>query len=130
MKYQEFGGQYVPQNLKEKLNIIENEFKKTKRDKEFIKEYKYYLKEYVGRPTPLYYASNLTKYIGGAKIYLKREDLNHTGVHKINNALGQALLIMKQLKHLNFWLKYKKDDSIIVNLSGRGDKDLNTIKGY
>ena len=92
MKYGEFGGQYVPQELKEKLNIIEKEFKKAKKDKGFKKEYQYYLKEYVGRPSPLYYAKNLTKYAGGAKIYLKREDLNHTGAHKINNALGQALL--------------------------------------
>ena len=92
MKYGEFGGQYVPQELKEKLNIIKNEFKNAIKDKKFIDEYKYYLKQYVGRPSPLYYACNLTKYIGGAKIYLKREDLNHTGAHKINNAIGQALL--------------------------------------
>ena len=92
MKYGEFGGQYVPQELKEKLNIIKKEFKNAIKDKKFIEEYKYYLKQYVGRPSPLYYAGNLTKYIGGAKIYLKREDLNHTGAHKINNAIGQALL--------------------------------------
>ena len=98
MKYGEFGGQYVPQDLKEKLNIIKKEFKEAIKDKEFIKEYKYYLKQYVGRPTPLYYAKNLTKYIGGAKIYLKREDLNHTGAHKINNALGQALLAKRMNK--------------------------------
>ena len=98
MKYGEFGGQYVPQDLKVKLDEIENEFKKAKKDKEFIKEYKYYLKNYVGRPSPLYFASNLTKYCGGAKIYLKREDLNHTGAHKINNALGQALLAKRMGK--------------------------------
>ena len=95
MKYGEFGGQYVPQELKEKLNEIKKEFKKYKNDKEFIKEYKYYLKEYVGRPSPLYYAEKLTKYVGGCKIYLKREDLNHTGAHKINNAIGQILLAKK-----------------------------------
>ena len=98
MNYGEFGGQYVPQELKEKLNIIDEEFKKAKKDKEFIKEYKYYLKQYVGRPSPLYLAKNLTKYCGGAKIYLKREDLNHTGAHKINNALGQALLAKRMGK--------------------------------
>lgn len=98
MNYGEFGGQYVPQELKEKLNIIEKEFKKAKKNKEFIKEYKYYLKQYVGRPSPLYLAKNLTKYCGGAKIYLKREDLNHTGAHKINNALGQALLAKRMGK--------------------------------
>ena len=98
MNYGEFGGQYVPQELKEKLNIIDEEFKKAKKDKDFIKEYKYYLKQYVGRPSPLYLAKNLTKYCGGAKIYLKREDLNHTGAHKINNALGQALLAKRMGK--------------------------------
>ena len=98
MNYGEFGGQYVPQELKEKLNKIEKEFTKAKNDEKFIKEYLYYLKQYVGRPTPLYYAENLSKYAGGAKIYLKREDLNHTGAHKINNALGQALLAKRMNK--------------------------------
>ena len=98
MNYGEFGGQYVPQELKEKLNEIEREFIKAKNDEKFVKEYLYYLKQYVGRPTPLYYAENLSKYAGGAKIYLKREDLNHTGAHKINNALGQALLAKRMKK--------------------------------
>ncbi len=98
MNYGEFGGAYVPQELKEKLEAIEKEFTKAKKDKEFIKEYKYYLKQYVGRPNPLYYAENLTKYTGGAKIYLKREDLNHTGAHKINNAIGQVLLAKRMGK--------------------------------
>ena len=98
MNYGEFGGQYVPQELKEKLNEIEKEFTKAKNDEKFVKEYLYYLKQYVGRPTPLYYAENLSKYAGGAKIYLKREDLNHTGSHKINNSLGQALLAKRMNK--------------------------------
>ena len=98
MNYGEFGGQYVPQELKKKLNEIENEFTKVKEDEEFRREYLYYLKQYVGRPTPLYYAQNLTEYIGGAKIYLKREDLNHTGAHKINNAIGQVLLARRMNK--------------------------------
>lgn len=98
MNYGEFGGQYVPQELKEQLNEIKKEFKKIKKDRAFIKEYNYYLKQYVGRPSPLYYAKNLTQYAGGCKIYLKREDLNHTGSHKINNAIGQALLAKKMGK--------------------------------
>ena len=99
MNYGEFGGQYVPEDLKVKLNEIGKEFKRLKKDKEFIKEFKYYLKNYAGRPSPLYYAENLTKYCGGAKIYLKREDLNHTGAHKINNTIGQALLAKKMNKN-------------------------------
>ncbi|MDO5555634.1 MAG: tryptophan synthase subunit beta [Clostridia bacterium] len=98
MNYGEFGGQYVPEDLKEKLNEIESEFKKAINDDSFIKEYLYYLKQYVGRPSPLYYAENLSKKIGGAKIYLKREDLNHTGSHKINNTIGQILLAKRMNK--------------------------------
>ncbi len=98
MNYGEFGGQYVPQELKTKLDEIEREFLKARDDGAFLKEYRYYLKQYVGRPSPLYYAENLSKYAGGAKIYLKREDLNHTGAHKINNAIGQALLAKRMGK--------------------------------
>ena len=98
MNYGEFGGQYVPQELKEKLNEIENEFKKSIEDSNFNEEYIYYLKQYVGRPSPLYFAKNLTEYAGGAKIYLKREDLNHTGAHKINNSIGQILLSKRMNK--------------------------------
>ena len=92
MNYGIFGGQYVPQNLKDKLGVIAQKFNDLKKEKNFKEEYLYYLKHFVGRPSPLYYASNLTKYLNGAKIYLKREDLNHTGSHKINNAIGQVLL--------------------------------------
>lgn len=98
MNYGEFGGQYVPEGLKEKLNEIEKEFKKAREDNSFNEEYIYYLKQYVGRPSPLYFAKNLTEYAGGAKIYLKREDLNHTGAHKINNAIGQILLAKRMNK--------------------------------
>ena len=98
MNYGEFGGQYVPQKLKECLNEIEKEFQKVTKDDKFRKEYLYYLKNYVGRPTPLYFAENLTKYVNGAKIYFKREDLNHTGAHKINNAVGQILLAKRMGK--------------------------------
>ena len=91
----EFGGSYIPENLQKVMNIIEEKFLQYKDDSEFNAEYQYYLKEYVGRENPLTYAKNLTEQIGGAKIYLKREDLNHTGAHKINNAIGQILLAKK-----------------------------------
>ncbi|WP_045516401.1 tryptophan synthase subunit beta [Neobacillus niacini] len=88
----EFGGSFVPEELQLVLNEMETQFLKYKDDPDFIEEFNYYLKEYVGRENPLTYAENLTKQMGGAKIYLKREDLNHTGAHKINNAIGQILL--------------------------------------
>ncbi len=94
----EFGGQYVPDKLKIALNELEEAFIKYKDEEDFKKEYHYYLKQYVGRPSPLYYADRLTKKLGGAKIYLKREDLNHTGAHKINNVLGQMLLAKRMGK--------------------------------
>ncbi len=98
MNYLEFGGQYVPQQLKIKLNKLKEEFDRLVGSEEFSGEYRRCLKQFVGRPSPLFFASNLTKYAGGAKIYLKREDLNHTGAHKINNAIGQALLARKMNK--------------------------------
>lgn len=94
----EFGGQYVNEKLKVRLDELENAFNLAIKDKDFKKEFNYYLKDYVGRPSPLYYAKDLSEYAGGAKIYLKREDLNHTGAHKINNALGQALLAKRMGK--------------------------------
>lgn len=90
--YGEYGGSYVPPELKDVLQILADTFEKFKNDPEFNKELDYYLREYVGRPNPLYFAEKLTKKLGGAKIYLKREDLNHTGAHKINNTIGQVLL--------------------------------------
>ena len=90
--YGEFGGSFVPENLQEVMDILEEQFLKYKNDPEFQEEFKFYLKEYVGRENPLTFAENLTNQLGGAKIYLKREDLNHTGSHKINNVLGQILL--------------------------------------
>ncbi|MFD0588646.1 tryptophan synthase subunit beta [Paenibacillus sp. GCM10027627] len=87
-----FGGSYVPDELKSALDKLDRAFNQYKDDPEFEREFQYYLKEYVGRPSPLYLAERLTKELGGAKIYLKREDLNHTGSHKINNTIGQALL--------------------------------------
>jgi tryptophan synthase beta chain len=88
----EFGGSFVPPELQEALDYLEEQFLKYKDDQEFNDEFKFYLKEYVGRENPLTFAARLTERLGGAKIYLKREDLNHTGSHKINNVIGQILL--------------------------------------
>ncbi|AGK98279.1 tryptophan synthase subunit beta [Clostridium pasteurianum] len=97
-RFGKFGGQYVPETIMNAVAELEVEYDKAKKDENFIKEFRYYLKDYVGRESPLYYAENLTKKFGGAKIYLKREDLNHTGAHKINNALGQVLLAKRMGK--------------------------------
>lgn len=93
-----FGGQFVPEALINALNDVEKAFEEAKNDLQFLSDYQYYLKDYVGRPSPLYYAENLTNMLGGAKIYLKREDLNHMGAHKINNTIGQILLAKKMGK--------------------------------
>ncbi len=88
----DFGGKFVPETLMAALGELETALKKTLKSKTFKREFDYYLREYAGRPTPLYFAEKLTKKYNGAKIYLKREDLAHTGAHKINNTIGQALL--------------------------------------
>jgi len=93
-----FGGKYIPETLVPVIEDLVENYQKFKDDKNFKKELTYYLKHYAGRPTPLYFAKNLTEKIGGAKIYLKREDLLHGGAHKINNTLGQALLAKKMKK--------------------------------
>ena len=92
------GGQYIPETLMNAVIELENAYKRYKEDPEFVKEFEDLLHNYVGRPSRLYYASHMTEDLGGAKIYLKREDLNHTGSHKLNNALGQALLAKKMGK--------------------------------
>ena len=97
-RFNQFGGQYVPETLMNALQELEDEYEKAINDESFMEEYRYYLKEYVGRPSTLDYAENITKDLGGAKIYLKREDLNHTGAHKINNAIGQILLAKRMGK--------------------------------
>ncbi len=94
----EFGGRFVPETLIYALDELGREYKKAKRDKVFQGELDYYLKEYAGRPTPLYLAKNLSRYLGIVKVYLKREDLLHTGAHKINNTLGQVLLALRMKK--------------------------------
>jgi len=93
-----FGGQYVPETLMYPLKELEEAYNKCLSDNTFREEFEYYLKDYVGRPSPLYFAERLTKILGGPKIYLKREDLNHTGAHKINNVIGQLLLAKKMGK--------------------------------
>ena len=93
-----FGGRYVPETLVPALDELTKEYEKARRDPKFKTELAYYLRQYVGRPTSLYYAERLTKKLGGAKIYLKREDLCHTGAHKINNAIGQVLLTRRMNK--------------------------------
>ncbi len=94
----DFGGQFAPETLMEALSALEAEYSKIRRDSTFRRELNYYLRSYAGRPTPLYYAKKLSDTVGGARIYLKREDLLHGGAHKINNALGQALLAKRMGK--------------------------------
>jgi tryptophan synthase beta chain len=93
-----FGGRYVPETLMHPLKELEEEYFRAQHDPDFQSELNYYLREFVGRPTPLYFAERLTRDLGGAKIYLKREDLLHTGAHKINNAMGQILLARRMGK--------------------------------
>src|ERR1700756_5101933 len=87
-----YGGRFVPETLMHPLKELEEEYQRARQDPEFEREFRYYLKEFCGRPTPLYFAERLTRKLGGAKVYLKREDLLHTGAHKINNCIGQILV--------------------------------------
>jgi tryptophan synthase beta chain len=93
-----YGGRFVPETLMFALRQLTEQFEQARQDAEFQKQFAYYLKHFVGRPSPLYFAERLTKEAGGARIYLKREDLNHTGAHKINNCIGQALLTRRMGK--------------------------------
>jgi tryptophan synthase beta chain len=94
-----YGGRYVAETLMPALSELEHAYDKARRDRSFRKEFQFYLDEYAGRETPLYFAERLTEELGGAKIYLKREDLCHTGAHKINNTIGQILLARRMGKH-------------------------------
>ena len=94
-----FGGRYVPETLIPALTELENAYAEAKEDLDFQREVDYYLKQYAGRPTPLYFAERMTNELGGAKVYLKREDICHTGAHKINNTIGQALLAGRMKKN-------------------------------
>ena len=96
--FEEFGGRYVPETLMPALDELAEKYDELSREESFQKELNYYLQDYAGRPTPLYYAKALTEMVGGPKIFLKREDLTHTGAHKINNTLGQALLARRMGK--------------------------------
>ncbi|MGO4275665.1 pyridoxal-phosphate dependent enzyme, partial [Paenibacillus sp. TAF58] len=97
-RFGKFGGRYVPETLMNALIELEEAYEQYKDDPEFVAEVRYLQKQYSGRPTPLYYAERLSELLGGAKIYLKREDLNHTGAHKINNTIGQAVLAKRMGK--------------------------------
>jgi len=97
-KYGRYGGKYIPETLIPAINELEDAYVKIRNNPKFKRELNYYLQNYAGRPTPLYFATNLTDYVGGAKIYLKREDLLHGGAHKTNNCLGQCLLAKKMGK--------------------------------
>ena len=93
-----FGGRYVSETLMPLILEVEKEYNKIKNDKNFKKELNHYMETYVGRPSPLFYAQRITKDLGGPKIYFKRDELNHTGAHKINNCMGQILLAKKMDK--------------------------------
>jgi tryptophan synthase beta chain len=97
-KYGKYGGKYIPETLVPAINELEDAYEKIRNDLNFKKELNYYLQNYAGRPTPLFFAKNLTDYVGGARIFLKREDLLHGGAHKTNNCLGQCLLAKKMGK--------------------------------
>jgi len=97
-RFGDFGGRFVPETLTRALDQLADEYEKARKDPEFQQELTGLLKTFVGRPSPLYYAKRLTEAVGGAKIWLKREDVNHTGAHKINNTVGQALLTRRMGK--------------------------------
>ena len=94
----DFGGRYVSETLMPLIEEVEQEYNNVRNDSNFKKEFDYYLKNYVGRPSPLFFAKRITEDLGGAKIYFKRDELNHTGAHKINNCMGQILLAKRMGK--------------------------------
>ena len=101
-RFGNFGGRFVSETLMPLILSLEKEYEKAKNDNNFWKEMEFFLKDYVGRPSPLYFSERLTKHFGGAKIYLKRDELNHTGAHKINNVLGQILLAKRMGKKKDY----------------------------
>ena len=121
------GGQYIPETLMNAVLELEKAYLKYKDDPDFNKELEELLNEYAGRPSRLYYAAHMTEDLGGAKVYLKCEDLNHTGSHKINNVLGQVLLAKKMGKIVP---QMDKDQIVVITISGRGDKDCAAIARY
>ena len=127
-RYGIHGGQYISETLMNELIHLEECYEHYKKDPEFNAELNKLLNEYAGRPSLLYYAGKMTKDLGGAKIYLKREDLNHTGSHKINNALGQALLAKKMGKTrlITVWLPQRQQPSWGWNAKSSWEKKIPT----
>ncbi len=111
-----YGGRYVPETLMQSVLELEEAYKEAMQDEAFQKELNHYLKTYVGRETPLYYAENMTKYCGGAKIYLKREDLNHTGAHKINNTNRSGNYLQCEWARKKLSLKQELDNTELQQL--------------
>lgn len=110
-RFGKFGGQFVPETLMTALNELEQAYEEARQDSSFQEELQDYLHNYVGRENPLYFAKRLSEHLGGPKIYFKREDLNHTGAHKINNALGQVLLA-KRMGKKKLLLKQVQDNMV------------------
>ena len=117
-RFGNYGGQYIPETLMNAVQELEEAYEKYSRDPEFNRELDDLLKNYAGRPSLLYYAEKMTKDLGGAKIYLKREDLNHTGSHKINNVLGQVLLA-KKMGRRELSLRRERDSTVWPQLRQR-----------
>lgn len=129
------GGQYIPETLMNAVIELEQAYNHYKNDQEFNRELTELFNKYTGRPSRLYYAEKMTKDLGGAKIYLKREDLNHTGAHKINNVLGQALLAKKMGKTRLIGCEaagrgVDTFETAATIATGRGDKDCAAIARY
>ena len=115
-RFGDYGGRYVSETLMPLVLELETAYRAAQADPEFRATLEGHLKHYVGRPSPLYFAERLTQHFGGAKIYLKREDLNHTGAHKINNSLGQALLCLRMKKRR------------IIAETGAGQHGVDTVR--
>ena len=118
------GGQYIPETLMNAVLELEEAYNHYKNDPEFQKELTILLNEYAGRPSRLYYAEHMTKDLGGAKIYLKREDLNHTGAHKINNVLGQVLLAKKSTA----WRQRRRRRSLAWNARSTWESRTRSVR--
>ena len=121
-RYGIHGGQYIPETLMSEIHKIEEAYEFYKNDQAFNDELNTLLKEYAGRPSLLYYAKKMTEDLGGAKIYLKREDLNHTGSHKINNVLGQALMDNM------VWLQLQQQPCLDLNVKFLWEKKIQIVK--
>ena len=123
-----YGGVFVPETLMAALEELEGVYAAARVDSEFQKELRGHLSEFAGRPTPLYLAERLTRHCGGAKIYLKREDLLHTGAHKINNAMKDTIVNLKRIEETSQWDRIIVEKILLVPPSGRRTK-LENMKG-